>query len=58
MVCSGKDGLDGGGSGNAGEGVNQGEFKEKQKDLAVNWILGEGEGEIWGLDESEGRYHR
>lgn len=33
-------------------------LKEKQKDLAVNWILGEGEGEIWGLDESEGRYHR
>lgn len=58
MVCSGKDGLDGGGSGNAGEGVNRGEVKGKTKGFGSKLDIGRREGEIWGLDESEGRYHR
>lgn len=40
MVCSGKDGLDGGGSGNAGEGVNRGEVKGKAKGFGSKLDIG------------------
>lgn len=40
MVCSGKDGLDGEGGGNAEEGVNQGEVKGKTRGFGSKLDIG------------------
>lgn len=57
MICSGKDGLDGGGVGMQRKERVGVKLKEEQEALVIHWLL-EGEGKIWRLEESERHYHK